>query len=78
MDDTQKQIFAAIAESLGLSPSDLDRSSDLTEDLTLSPIELNDLITNLSGKFNVILSSEDLSELKTVDDLLVLIEDNLI
>lgn len=74
----QKEIIAEVAEYLGLSPTDLDRGSTFTEDLNLGPVEFNDLISYLSEKFNVILSSEDLSEVKTVDDLLVLIEDNLI
>ena len=76
--NTQKEVIAAVADFLGLSPADLDRGSDLVEDLNLGPIELNDLISHLSEKFKVILSTEDISEVKTVDDLIVLIEDNLI
>ena len=76
--NTQREIIAAIADYLGLSPADLDRGSDLVEDLNVGPIEFNDLISHLSEKFNVILSSEDISEAKTVEDLIVLIEDNLI
>lgn len=76
--NTQKEVITSVAEYLGLSPQDLDKESDLFEDLNLGPIEFNDLISHLSGKFNVILSSEDISEIKTVDDLIVLIEDNLI
>lgn len=76
--NTQKEVIAAVADYLGLLPADLDRGSELVEDLNLGPIELNDLISHLSEKFNVILSAEDISEVKTVEDLIVLIEDNLI
>lgn len=74
----QKEVITSIADFLGLSPSDLDRGSDLVEDLNLGPLEFNDLISHLSGKFNVILPTEDISNTKTVEDLIVLIEDNLI
>ena len=60
--NTQKEVIAAVADFLGLSPGDLDRGSELVEDLNLGPIELNDLISHLSEKFNVILSTEDISD----------------
>lgn len=78
MENTQIEVIAAISEYLGISPTDLDRGSAFNEDLNLGPVEFNDLVSHLSGKFSVILSSEDLSEVKTIDDLIVLIEDNLI
>lgn len=76
--NTQREIIEAMAEHLGLSPQDIDRQASLQEDLNLSQIEINDLITTLSHKFDVVLDPEDLSEVKLVEDLIVLIEDNLI
>ena len=74
----EAQIIQAIAEHLSLSPEDLDRHSLLREDLNLGPVELNDLLSDLSQKFGVSISDEDVEHLKKVDDLIVLIEDNLI
>lgn len=72
------QIIQAIAEHLGLSVEDLDRHALLREDLGLGPIELNDLLSDLSQKFNVSFDAEEVEGLKKIDDLIVLIEDNLI
>ncbi|MDO8573531.1 MAG: acyl carrier protein [Candidatus Daviesbacteria bacterium] len=72
------EIIQAIAEHLGLSPEDLDRHALLREELNLGPIELHDLLSHLSHKFQVTFDSDELENLKKVDDLIVLIEDNLL
>lgn len=71
-------IIKAIAEHLTLNPEDLDKHALLREDLNLGPIEFNDLLSYLSEKFDVALAPEEVEKLETVDDLIVLIEDNLI
>lgn len=76
--NTDKKIIQAIAEHLGLSPDDLDSQSLLREDLGLGPVELNDLLHDLSAKFDVIFDAEDTEHLLKVEDLIVLVEDNLI
>lgn len=72
------QIIKAIAEHLGLSIEDLDRHALLREDLNLGPIELNDLLSDLSQKFDISFTAEETEDLKTIDDLIILIEDNLL
>ena len=78
MPTTNADIIKAIAEHLGLSPDDLDRHALLREDLSLGPIELNDLLSNLSQKFNISFESDEVEDLSKVEDLIALIEDNLI
>ena len=75
---TSKEITEVIAEHLGLAPEDLDRDTLLREDLNLGPIELNDLLGYLSGKYNISFEPEEIEGLKKVEDLVVLVEDNLI
>lgn len=75
---TEIEIIQAIAEHLGLSPEDLDRHALLREELNLGPIELHDLLSDLSQKFNVSFDTVEMEDLKTIDDLIVLIEDNLL
>lgn len=75
---TTNDIIQAIAEHLSLSPEDLDRHADLKDELGLGPIELNDLLSHLSRKFNVSFESEDVEGLKKIDDLVSLVEDNLL
>ncbi|MBI4036056.1 hypothetical protein HY383_03825 [Candidatus Daviesbacteria bacterium] len=74
----EAQILQAIAEYLSLSVEDLDRHALLRDELNLGPIELNDLLSYLSDKFKVTFDETDLEDLKKVDDLIVLIEDNLL
>lgn len=75
---TTTDIIQAIAEHLGLAPEDLDRQALLKEELNLDPIELNDLLSDLSRRFNISFKGEDVEELKKVEDIIVLIEDNLL
>lgn len=74
----QNEIIGAIAENLGLSPSDIDRHALLQEDLNLGPLELSDLLSQLSTRFQVHFNPEDVENIKTVDDLVVLVEDSLL
>ncbi len=74
----EAEIIQEIAEHLGLSPEDLDRHALLREELSLGPIELNDLLEHLSRKFNVTFDLDEIEDLKKIEDLIVLIEDNLL
>lgn len=75
---TSADIVKAIAEHLGVSVEDLDRSALLREDLGLGPIELNDLCHYLSEKFDISFESDDVKHLNKLEDLIVLVEDNLL
>lgn len=75
---TSTEIITAIAEHLGLNPEDLDRHALLKEELSLGPIELNDLLLDLCQKFNVTFDSDDMENLHRVEDLISLVEDNLL
>lgn len=75
---TTASIIRAIAEHLGLPPQDLDPKALLREDLNLGPIELNDLLEYLVQKFNITFELEETQNIKKVEDLVVLVEDNLI
>ncbi len=75
---TELEIMKVIAEHLGLSVEDLDRNADLREELSLGPIELNDLLSHLALKFDMIFEPEEIEDLQKVEDLIVLVEDNLL
>lgn len=75
---TDRQIIQAIAEHLGLSIEDIDRETSLTDDLSLGPMELNDLLSALMEQFDITFSPEDTENLKTVGDLVMLVEDTMI
>jgi len=72
------QVISKIADYLGLAPEDIDKQIRLREDLDLSPIKLNDLLAHLSEEFKITFDPEDIENLESVDDLVVLIEDSLL
>lgn len=74
----EKDIIQAIAEHLTLAPEDVEKDAGLREDLSLGPIELNDLLNVLATKFDITFNPEDIEDLHTVEDLVSLVEDNLI
>lgn len=71
----QTEIINAIAKHLGVTPADIDLNSSLTDDLGLGPIEISDLLTFLAQNFQIAFSGEDVEQIKTVNDLVLLIED---
>jgi acyl carrier protein len=71
----QKQVIAEFAKHLGVTPQDIDLSASLAEDLGIGPVELADLITYMSEKFQVTFHTSDIEGLRTVNDLVVAIED---
>lgn len=73
-----KDILESIAEHLGLSTEDIDSKAFLREDLNLGPVELNDLLNFLSKKYEIVFEPQDTENLNTVEDLILLVEDNLI
>lgn len=71
----QHQVIEEIAKHLGVTPQDIDINSSLSEDLGLGPIELADLLTDLSVKFSVTFNPGEVEGLRTVSDVVVMIED---
>lgn len=71
----QTEVIAEIAKHLGVTPQDIDISAGLSDDLGLGPVEMADLISAISLKFDVAFNSSDLHNIKTVDDLVVAVED---
>lgn len=71
----QTEVIAEIAKHLGVTPQDIDINAGLTDDLGLGPVEMADLISAISQKFDVVFSSADLQSMKTVNDLVVAVED---
>lgn len=73
-----KDIVAAIAKHLAVTPADIDINASLETDLGLGPLEKADLYSDLSQQFSVTFSPEDLENVETVHDLVVLVEDLLL
>ncbi|MBI3486403.1 acyl carrier protein [Candidatus Daviesbacteria bacterium] len=78
MNDQTREIVAAIAKHLGVTPQDIDTNSNLETDLGLGPLERADLLSELSNKFNITFDPTEIEEIETVSDLVVIIEDLLL
>lgn len=76
--NNQQEIITAIADALGIPTGDVDPQAHLFEDLGLNPVELADLLGNISAKFNIIFDSAETRGVNTVNDLIELIEDKLL
>lgn len=74
----QKQIIEAIAEDLTLSAADIDPESSLQDDLGLNLIEVADLVHNLSVQLHISFETSEITNIKTVGDLVESIEDKLL
>lgn len=74
----QQQIIESIADSLALPAADVDIESHLQDDLGLNPVEVADLLGDLSQKFHVVFDPLETESIKTVGNLVELIEDKLL
>ncbi len=74
--NTDIEVIKVIAEHLGLAPEEIDRNASLREDFTLGPLEFNDLLEKLQTHFDITIEARDLTNVQTVNDLIVLVEDN--
>ncbi|MDO8570498.1 MAG: acyl carrier protein [Candidatus Daviesbacteria bacterium] len=74
----QKKITEKIAEYLSLQAADLDPDAHLIDDLGLNLAEISDLLDHLSQNFGIIFDSAEVSQVKTVGDLVDLTEDKLL
>lgn len=71
----QKQIIEVMAETLGLPVGDIDMDSSLQDDLGLNPVEIADLLHTFSDKFQIIFEPSEIEHIKSVGNLIELIED---
>lgn len=74
----QKEIIEAIAKHLGVAVVDIDPGASLADDLGLGPIEISDLLAELSNRFEITFSPADVERMETVSDLIALAEDALL
>jgi acyl carrier protein len=74
----QQQIIEAIADNLTLPAADIDLESSLKDDLSLNPVEIADLLYSLTTKFKINFDPTEIASIRTVDDLVILVEDKLL
>lgn len=71
----QQQVIEEIAKHLGVTVQDIDLNASLSEDLGLGPMEQADLLNAVSVKFNITFDPQDIENVSTVHDIIVMVED---
>lgn len=74
----QPQVIEEIAKHLGITVADIDPNASLVEDLGLGPVETADLLSVLTARFKVTFELDEIERLKTVNDVVMLIEDQIL
>lgn len=73
---TQEEIIEIIADSLGVPPGDIEPDALLLQ--TVGSLQLPDLLHSLSETFDINFDPSETEGLKSVSDLIDLVEDKLL
>jgi acyl carrier protein len=69
----KKEIFATVAEQLGVEVEEVAESKSFIEDLNADSLDLTEMIMTLEEKFNVEITDPEAEKLKTVGDVIAFI-----
>lgn len=69
------EVLNIIAEQLNVEPEDLKPEMDFVDDLNQDSIELVELIMSLEDEFDIEVDEEKLEQVRTVGDVLDLVEE---
>lgn len=71
----KEKVLQIIAEQLNMEPEDLEPEMDFVDDLNQDSIELVELIMSLEDEFGIEVDEEKLEHVRTVGDVLDLVEE---
>lgn len=74
--DTYSKVVSIIAEQLGISEESINISSDVVKDLGADSIDIVQLLMAMEDEFGVTLTEDDADRLKTVGDIVKIIDEN--
>lgn len=69
------KVLNIIAEQLNMEPEDLEPEMDFVDDLNQDSIELVELIMSVEDEFGIEVDEEKLEQVRTVGDVLDLVEE---
>ena len=76
-EDLEKKIFELISDKLGINEDEISIDSDFRKDLSADLLDISELMMNLEDEFSVIVPDSDMVNLKTVEDMVDYIEQEL-
>lgn len=71
----KEKVLLIIAEQLNMEPEDLEPEMDFVDDLNQDSIELVELIMSLEDEFGIEVDEEKLEQVRTIGDVLDLVEE---
>ena len=74
--DTYSKVVSIIAEQLGISEVSINISSDVVKDLGADSIDIVQLLMAMEDEFGVTVTEDDADRLKTVGDIVKIIDEN--
>ena len=76
MNDTEKMVREELGKIIGKDTSDIPKDANLMEDVGLDSLKVLEVFGMVEGKFNVVVEPEKISELRTIEDIVNIIESN--
>lgn len=74
--DTYSKVVSIIAEQLGISEESINANSDVVKDLGADSIDIVQLLMAMEDEFGVTVTEDDADRLKTVGDIVKIIDEN--
>lgn len=72
--DTMEKVVTLLSEQLGVDKDTINASSDVVKDLGADSIDVVQLLMAMEDEFGVTVTEDDASNLKTVEDIVSLID----
>lgn len=76
MTDFQEEIKKILSAQFDIPTEEIEEESSLEEDLGLSELDLEDLVTTIMEKYDIEIPTEKISSFKKVSDLVSYLYDN--
>lgn len=74
--DTYSKVVSIIAQQLDISEESINISSDVVKDLGADSIDIVQLLMAMEDEFGVTVTEDDADRLKTVGDIVKIIDEN--
>lgn len=71
-----ERVVELLSENLGIAPEKLSLETRLVEDLGADSLDGAELITALEDEYGISVSEEELSSLKTIGDIVTLVDNH--
>ena len=72
--DTMEKVVTLLSEQLGVDKDKITAGSDVVKDLGADSIDVGQLLMAMEDEFGVTVTEDDASNLKTVEDIVSLID----